>query len=189
MTFNFRSDQNESWGETFTIDQSNWFEQKVIEVSNIILQANMCCADLWYLYYSFLQWCHYCLLCSTWVISLYSISGARYRMLIISIGSMCCQSTAKCLIGKRSEWSFDCSHLVVLSVVEVIIVIFSVWSCHLTGVLYRLQWRVLVRLWCSWRQLQITSTDSSWDPLQVTQPSHWAVIMTISLLEDSIIPW
>ena len=44
MTFNFRSDQNESWGETFTIDQSNWFEQKVIEVS--ILQVNMCYADL-----------------------------------------------------------------------------------------------------------------------------------------------
>ena len=46
MTFNFKSDQNESWGETFTIDQSNWFEQKVIDVSIIIVQINMCYADL-----------------------------------------------------------------------------------------------------------------------------------------------
>lgn len=32
MTFTFASDQNDTWREQFTIDQSNWFEQKVIDL-------------------------------------------------------------------------------------------------------------------------------------------------------------
>ncbi|XP_067928326.1 CD109 antigen-like [Watersipora subatra] len=31
LSFEFRSDQNENWFESFTIDQSNWFKQQVIE--------------------------------------------------------------------------------------------------------------------------------------------------------------
>lgn len=33
MTFTFQSDQDETWVESFTLDQSNWFTQRVIDVS------------------------------------------------------------------------------------------------------------------------------------------------------------
>lgn len=37
MTFTFKSDQDQNWERTFTIDQSNWFEQQVIDVSKCLL--------------------------------------------------------------------------------------------------------------------------------------------------------
>jgi len=32
MTFTFKSDQAASWTQSFTIDQSNWFDQQLVEV-------------------------------------------------------------------------------------------------------------------------------------------------------------